>query len=125
MDNDKFLNYLGYLGSVSYDEYSHELYGELVGIEDLVLFTGEDLDELHEDFCSGVEQYLEGCEADEKAPQQPFDGRFRVRISPETHLRLHELAQLRGISFSELLNGIFAEYIANRQLKHLEDCDDV
>ena len=56
------LKYKGYIGSVSYSEPDKVFFGEIEGINDLVTYEGESVDELTASFHEAVEDYLIFCE---------------------------------------------------------------
>ena len=73
-----YLHYKGYSGSVAYSEADNCLYGKVIGLKDsLILYEGGTLSELRGDFEAGIDSYLEGCKADNIAPE-----RSRVQIPP-------------------------------------------
>ena len=66
-----FLEYKGYKGIVKSEE-SGSFSGEVIGIDkSLILFEGEDMDSLIQDFHNAVDDYLNMCEAHGREPEKP------------------------------------------------------
>ena len=54
-----YLEYKGFRGSVEYSQDDHCLYGEVLGLPDgLVLYEGQSIHELEEDFHGALEDYF-------------------------------------------------------------------
>ncbi len=67
------LEYKGYKGIVISEE-SGSFSGEVIGIDkSLILFEGEDMDSLIQDFHKAVEDYLNMCEAHGREPEMPSE----------------------------------------------------
>jgi len=65
------LEYKGYKGIVKSEE-SGSFSGEVIGIKkSLILFEGEDMDSLIQDFHNAVDDYLSMCEAHGREPEKP------------------------------------------------------
>ena len=56
------LKYKGYIGSVSYSEPDKVFFGQIEGIDDLVTYEGESVQELTSSFHEAVEDYHIFCE---------------------------------------------------------------
>jgi len=58
-----YLHYKGYHGSVEYSKEDECLCGQVLGLKDsLIVYEGNTLAELIEDFEAGIDSYLSGCE---------------------------------------------------------------
>ena len=67
-----YLHYKGYSGSVAYSAADNCLYGQVIGLKNsLILYEGNTLSELKEDFEAGIDSYLEGCTKDDMPPELP------------------------------------------------------
>jgi len=95
------MTYKGYVGSVEIDDYSKLFCGKVLGISDLILFEGQNYEELVQDFHDGVDDYLEICRAENEEPEKPFKGTFNVRIQPD----LHRMAAVKAIENHVSLNA--------------------
>lgn len=94
------LKYKGYAGSVAYSEPDKIFFGKLEGIDDLVNYEGESVKELTDAFHEAVEDYLIFCEEHGVKPEKSYTGTFNVRIAPDTHRDIANLAAEEGISIN-------------------------
>ena len=66
------LEYKEYVGSIEHSEVDQVLHGRLEFIRDLVTYEGTDAKTLQIAFQDAVDDYLEFCEAEKRAPDVPF-----------------------------------------------------
>ena len=110
-----YLEYKGYKGSVEYSKEDNCLFGKVQGMSKaLILYEGQTLDELREDFEAGVDSYLEGCKADGVEPAKPYSGRLNLRMSSELHSRLAAFVASSGTTINDFINKAI-----NNELKHV------
>lgn len=102
------MKYKGYSGSVEYSAADDCLFGRIIGIDDIVSYEGQSVDEIRQAFHEAVDDYLEDCAASGRLPNKPYSGKFVIRISPELHARLASSARDAGMS----LNQYAAEKLA-------------
>lgn len=79
------LTYRGYYGTVEYSDEDECFFGKVLGMNDLILFEGDSVKKLKEDFREAVDGYLESCERSGKRPEKYYKGSFNIRIAPELH----------------------------------------
>ena len=79
------MEYKGYVGSVEFSEEDGIFFGKVMGIRSLISYEGTDARSLVEDFHGAVDDYLQLCEGQGKAPEKAYKGSFNIRIAPETH----------------------------------------
>jgi predicted HicB family RNase H-like nuclease len=94
------LTYKEYQGSFEYDPEADVFHGEVTGLADVITFQGRSIDELKTALADSVEDYLEFCAQEGKAPGKPYSGRFNVRLSPEVHKRIALKASRDGLSLN-------------------------
>jgi predicted HicB family RNase H-like nuclease len=97
------LEYKGYQAKVEFSVEDDVLFGELSGINDLVTFEGDNVQELKQAFHDAVDEYLELCKQQGKTPEKAYKGSFNVRIKPETHRLAARKAEALGISLNEFV----------------------
>lgn len=103
------LKYKGYIGSVAYSEPDKVFFGKIEGIDGLVNYEGESVQELTDAFKEAVDDYLIFCEENNVKPQKSYTGTFNVRISPETHRIIANLATEAGISINAFVKKALCE----------------
>lgn len=89
------MTYRGYYGTVEYSDEDECFFGKVFGINDLILFEGDSVKALKEDFHESVDTYLESCEAQGKTPDKYYKGSFNIRIAPELHKKAALAAEHR------------------------------
>lgn len=68
------MTYRGYAARIDYSEEDGCFIGHIAGINDIVGFHGESVEELRTAFVEAVDDYLETCEVLDRSPQKPFSG---------------------------------------------------
>lgn len=101
MKNSNLMRYKGYSTRPEYSAEDHIFYGTILGISDLVDFQSENARELEDEFHRAVDDYLAFCEEVGKKPQREYSGLFNVRIPPELHRELSQLAQAEGVTLNK------------------------
>lgn len=110
-----YLEYKGYKGSVEYSKEDNCLVGKVQGMSKaLILYEGQTLDELRQDFEAGVDSYLEGCRADGVEPAKPYSGRLNLRMSSELHSRVAAFVAVSGTTINDFINKAI-----RNELKHV------
>ena len=107
------LKYKGYIGSVAYSEPDKVFFGKIEGIDGLVNYEGESVKELTDAFHEAVDDYLIFCEEHNWKPEKSYTGTFNVRIAPDTHRDIANLAAEAGISINA-----FVKRALNEAVKH-------
>lgn len=105
------LKYKGYIGSVAYSEPDNVFFGKIEGIEGLVNYEGESVQELTAAFHEAVDDYLIFCEEHNWKPQKSYTGAFNVRIAPDTHRDIANLAAEAGISLNAFVKRALSEAV--------------
>ena len=109
-----YLEYKGYKGSVEYSKEDNCLFGKVQGMSKaLILYEGQTLDELRQDFEAGVDSYIEGCRADGVEPAKPYSGRLNLRMSSELHSRMAAFVAASGTTINDFINKAI-----KNELKH-------
>jgi predicted HicB family RNase H-like nuclease len=90
------MSYRNYNGTVEYSREDKCLFGKVVGIKSLLLYEGNSVSELEEDFKSVIDEYIADCQNRGVQPEQPYKGTFNVRITPELHRSIAVYAMEHG-----------------------------
>lgn len=100
------LKYKGYIGSVEYSEEDNCLFGKVIGMsKDVITYEGSSINELKADFEAGVDTYLESCIFRGVEPRKAFSGSLNVRLTPEIHNRISDIAQESGITINAYIKN--------------------
>lgn len=97
------MRYKGYLGEVTYDAEAKIFHGEVIGLKDVITFQGTTVDELEEAFRDSIDDYVSWCKKRGEEPEKAFSGNIRIRISPDLHAKLSQVATMQGVSLNSLI----------------------
>ncbi|MCK5328013.1 MAG: type II toxin-antitoxin system HicB family antitoxin [Candidatus Latescibacteria bacterium] len=90
------MEYKGYLSRIEFDDEASVFHGEVINIRDVITFQGNSVGELRTAFEDSVEDYLAFCSERGEEPDEPFSGRFTVRLRPEQHRQVVLAAERAG-----------------------------
>ncbi len=105
------MKHKGYIGTVAYDADAKILYGEVVGLRDVITFQGTSVKEIEKAFHESVDDYLDFCKQRNETPEKPCSGQFVLRLPQELHRQLAAAAQARGISLNSLVKHVLQEQV--------------
>lgn len=111
------LKYKDFLGSVHYSTDDEAFFGKLEGIDDLITFEGNSVDELISSFREAIKDYLEICASTGKSPQKSYKGSFNVRINSDLHKQAVYKSVELGISLNQLVEKAIGELLNDKNLK--------
>lgn len=109
------LIYKDFIGTVHLSADDNLFYGRIEGVNDLVTFQGETVDELKRAFEEAVEDYVELCREAGKDPLKSFRGSFNVRIDPDLHRRAYRAATVAGQSLNQLVQAAIEREVRERE----------
>lgn len=110
MTKTNLLKHAGYTAKIEFDAEDRLFHGRLLGIRDVVHFTGTTVDELELAMKNSIQDYLEWHDELGQEPETPFSGKTQLRF-PEG---LHERAALAAASRGQSLNEFIVEAIRER-----------
>jgi len=70
------LQYKGYIASIEFSAEDKCLFGKIEHIDDLIMFDGENFDQVEKAFHEAVDGYLDFCKENDTTSQQPLKGSF-------------------------------------------------
>lgn len=105
------MEYKGYFAHIEYSDEDNCFFGTIAGINDVISFEGDSIEELKKAFADAVEDYLGICNRQGKEPQKAYKGSFNVRIDPELHKRAALAASAGGISLNQLVEKAVQNYV--------------
>ena len=105
------MSYKGYLGSVAFSEKDGVFFGKIEGINGLVNFEGESVQELTEAFHEAVDDYLAYCADEGIEPDKSYSGSLNVRLTPATHRRIAMLAKQAGLTINAFIRKTLEEKV--------------
>ena len=114
-----YLKHKGYWGAVEYSAEDGLLHGKIIGINDLVTYEANSVQELEQSFMDAVDDYLQTCIDLDKEPNKFFKGVFNVRTSRALHYYLSTTAEKRKLKLNDLANKAF-QYLQQNEDKVLD-----
>ena len=105
------MTYKGYLGSVAYSEKDQVFFGKVEGINGLVNFEGESVNELTEAFHEAVDDYLAYCNDEGIEPDKSYTGVLNVRLTPAIHRQIAMLARQAGLTINAYIKDALVEKV--------------
>ncbi|MGB8260332.1 MAG: type II toxin-antitoxin system HicB family antitoxin [Terracidiphilus sp.] len=105
-------HYKDYEGSVEYSAEDRVLHGSILGLRDMIVYEGRDVDGLEANFRAAVDEYLEFCRAEGKTPDRPFKGTFNVRVGAELHKRAALFARERDQKLNTVVSQALESFLA-------------
>ena len=103
------MKYKGYFGEVTYDADAKIFHGEVLGLKDVITFQGTTVDNLEKAFRESIDDYVSWCKERGEKPEKAFSGNIRLRISPDLHAKLAQVAIITGVSLNSLIIGRLRE----------------
>jgi predicted HicB family RNase H-like nuclease len=100
----KNFEYKGYFGSIEYNKEDKCLNGKVLGMtKDLILYEGNTVEELENDFKAAIDSYLEGCEELGIKPRKSYNCVLNIRIPSEIHGKIAMYAETHGTSINSFI----------------------
>lgn len=112
---NKTFKYEGYYGSIDFSIEDGLLFGEIQGINDVILYEGHTLQELKTAFEEAVEDYLLTCKDIGKQPDKALSGSLNVRIGQNNHKKLYRESMDKELSINECIKQIINDYFNNKE----------
>ncbi len=100
------MKYKGYTAVLELDEEQGILFGQVIGLRDVITFQAESVPQAIEEFHASVDSYLELCRSRQESPEKPYSGNFMVRVDPELHRQIATWAQVESVSINSLVASL-------------------
>jgi predicted HicB family RNase H-like nuclease len=94
------MQYKGYSAIVRYSAEDECLVGHIAGINDIVGFHGDSVEEMRKAFEESVDFYMDSCARMGHEPNKPYSGRVTLRLPSELHAKLAIQAEMEGSSLN-------------------------
>lgn len=107
------LEYKNYHGSVQYSADDKLLHGRVLGLRDMISYSGTDVRGLEKSFRAAIEEYLAFCAAEGKKPDVPYKGSFNVRVGEELHKKIAIYAEERDLKLNAVVQEAISQFLEN------------
>ncbi len=81
------LTYRGFVGSVHFSAEDDVFFGKVEGVNDLITFEGNSVQELKNAFHYVVDEHIKDCERENIPTEKSYKGSFNLRLTPDLHRR--------------------------------------
>ena len=105
------MSYKGFTAKVEFSPDDEVFFGRLIGIDDVVTFEGQTVDELKKSFAEAVDFHLEVCEKTGQKLKKNYSGKLLFRFNSELHARI-AAAESKGKSINEFAKEVFESAIS-------------
>ena len=95
--------YKGYTAIIGFSAEDECLVGHIAGINDIIGFHADSVEEIRKAFHETVDDYLATCAKIGREPNKPYSGKVTLRLPPELHARLAVQAETNGSSLNNWL----------------------
>ena len=108
---DIIMEYKGYTARIHYSREDECYVGELAGINDIVVFDGESLEEICKTFEADVESYQACCAEAGREPNKPIS-EIMIPVSPELYAKVSRKAEDDGVPVRTVMENALQKFVA-------------
>ena len=105
--------YKGYTAIVGFSAEDECLVGHIAGINDVIGFHADSVEEIRKVFKETVDDYLATCKKIGRKPNKPYSGKITLRLPPELHAQLAVQAEAEGSSLNKWLVTTLSQSVFN------------
>jgi predicted HicB family RNase H-like nuclease len=106
MDNMKaidVLTYKGFIGSVHFSAQDDVFFGKVEGVNDLITFEGNSVEELKSAFHYVIDEHIRDCENENVPIEKSYKGSFNLRLTPDLLRRAAITAKMQGSTLNSFV----------------------
>jgi predicted HicB family RNase H-like nuclease len=109
MDNNT-MKYKGYTALIEFSDEDGCFVGRVTGINDIVSFDGETVDEIRKNFRDMIEHYIAACAHENRKPNTPTS-EVMVPVPPALYAKIAQKAEYDGIPVNALMETVLQKFI--------------
>ena len=94
------LTYKGFIGSVHFSSDDDIFFGKVEGINDLITFEGDSVQDLKSAFHYVIDEHIRDCENENIPVEKSYKGSFNLRPTPDLHRKAAIMAKAHGKSLN-------------------------
>jgi predicted HicB family RNase H-like nuclease len=111
MKSTDVLTYKGFIGSVHFSADDDVFFGKVEGINDLITFEGNSVQELKDAFHYVVDEHIRDCERENIPAEKSYKGSFNLRLTPDLHRRAAIAAKAHGNTLNAFVRKAIERYM--------------
>jgi len=108
------MTYKGYTAIVGYSAEDECLVGHIAGINDVIGFHADSVEEIRKVFQETVDDYLATCAKIGREPNKSYSGKVTLRLPPELHAQLAVQAEAKGSSLNNWMVSRLSQSVAQQ-----------
>jgi len=97
------LTYKGFIGSVRFSAQDDVFFGKVEGVNDLITFEGNSVEELKNAFRYVIDEHIIDCENENIQVEKSYKGSFNLRLTPDLHRRAAITAKAQGSTLNSFV----------------------
>jgi len=97
------ITYEGYIAEIDIDQDAKMLSGIVLNARATLHFEAHSVEDLAQAFADTLADYRDWCRERGVEPEKPYSGKLSLRIPPELHRRIAELATKSGESINQFI----------------------
>lgn len=67
------MKYKGYVGQIQYDDQAQIFHGDVIGIQDVIIFQGRSIQDVQQAFQDSIDDYLQFCASRGQNPEKNLE----------------------------------------------------
>jgi predicted HicB family RNase H-like nuclease len=107
------MTYKDYTAIVGFSAEDECLVGHIAGINDVIGFHADSVEEIRKVFHETVDDYLATCAKIGREPNKPYSGKVTLRLPPELHAQLAVRAEANGSSLNNWLVSALSQSVSH------------
>jgi predicted HicB family RNase H-like nuclease len=105
------LSYNGFIGSVHFSADDDVFFGKVEGVNDLITFEGNTVEELKNAFHYVIDEHIKDCEKEKIPLEKSCTGSFNIRLTPDLHRKVAIAARTNGKSLNRFVNEVLSHAV--------------
>ena len=115
------LSYKGFIGSVHFSARDDVFFGKVEGINDLITFEGDSVNELKTAFRYVIDEHIKDCENESIPIENSYNGNLNLELTPDLHRRVAIMAKAHGSTLNAFIKKAIEQKLARRKKTGLEE----
>jgi predicted HicB family RNase H-like nuclease len=99
------LSYKGFIGSVHFSSHDDVFFGKVEGINDLITFEGDSVNELKTAFRYVIDEHIKDCEKENIQIETGYNGSLHLELTPDLHRRAAIIAKAHGSTLNAFIKN--------------------
>ncbi|MDR2825458.1 MAG: type II toxin-antitoxin system HicB family antitoxin [Deltaproteobacteria bacterium] len=109
MDNNT-MKYKDYTALIEFSDEDGCFIGSVIGINDIVSFDGETVDEIRKNFHDMIEHYIAACADEGRKPNTPIS-EVMVPIPPVLYAKIAQKAEYDGVPINTVMETALQKFV--------------